>query len=285
MSGGRAARACEVAAHALLCAATAAVLAPLAAILAVLIARGAPGISIEFLTEPPRDGMRAGGILPAIAGTAILVAGTLALALPLGVFAAVYLREIAGDSRLARAARLAILNLAGVPSIVHGLFGLAFFVIFCGFGASIAAGCATLAILILPVAITASEEALRAVPDSLREASFALGATRWQTVRRVVLPNALPGILTGAILGVGRAAGETAPILFTAAAFSLPHLPSSIWDQVMALPYHLFIMATQVPNVPPELPAATALVLLALVLLANAAAIALRARMRRRARW
>jgi phosphate transport system permease protein len=229
--------------------------------------------------------MRAGGIMPAIVGTMVLVVGTIAIALPLGIFAAVYLREYAGDSRPARLARLAILNLAGVPSVVHGLFGLAFFVIFLGWGTSILAGCATLAILILPVTIAASEEALRAVPDSLREGSLALGATRWQTVWRVVLPNALPGILTGAILGVGRAAGETAPILFTAAAFSLPRLPGSPWDQVMALPYHLYIMATQVPNVPAALPSAIALVLLGLVLALNLVAVALRVRFRRRTRW
>lgn len=279
------ARLFETVAHGVLLAATLVVIAPIFLIVGTLAVEALPALSLELFTAPPRDGMRAGGIMPAIVGTLILVTGTMLLALPVGVLAAIYLHEYARDTRLTRFVRLTILNLAGVPSIVHGLFGLALFVIVLELGVSILAGCLTLAILILPVAISASEEALRAVPDSLREASYALGATRWQTVWRAVVPNAAPGILTGAILGTGRAAGETAAILFTAAAFSLPSLPASVFDQVMALPYHLYIISTQVPNIPPALPFAVALTLIGLVLGLNVVAIALRARFRRRTRW
>lgn len=275
----------ECVAHGVLLGAALVVIAPLFGILATLVVKAWPALSISLIVDPPRDGMRAGGIMPAIVGTLLLAAGTIAIALPIGVLAAVYLAEYARDSRKTRLVRLAILNLAGVPSIVHGLFGLALFVLFMRFGTSLLAGWATLAILVLPTVIAISEEALRAVPQSLREASFALGATRWQTVRRVVLPAALPGIMTGAILALGRAAGETAPILFTCAAFSFPHLPSSPFDQVMALPYHLYIMATQVPHVPSALPYAIALVLVALVVGLSLVAVVLRARFRRRARW
>jgi phosphate transport system permease protein len=279
-----AARITQRIAHVGLVAATLVVIAPLAVIIATLVSRGMPAITWEFLTSAPRDGMKAGGIFPAIVGTAILSLGTIVVALPLGVLTAVYLHEYARGSRLTALIRLAILNLAGVPSIVHGLFGLGVFVIFAGLGSSIVAGCLTLAILTLPVVIVASEEALRTVPDALREASLALGATRFQTVFRVVLPNAVPGILTGAILGLGRAAGETAPILFTAAAFFLPSLPRSPLDPVMALPYHLYVISTQVPNMPVERAYGTALVLLGMGIVANGAASVIRGRMRRKAR-
>jgi phosphate transport system permease protein len=229
--------------------------------------------------------MREGGIFPAIVGTAYLALGTIVLALPVGIAAAIYLVEYARDSRATRLVRLAILNLAGVPSIVHGLFGLGLFVLLFGWGTSLLAGWATLAILVLSTIIAVSEEALRTVPQGLREASLALGATRWQTIVRVVLPNAVPGILTGAILALGRAAGETAPILLTCAAFFVPHLPRSVYDQPMALPYHLYIMSMQVSNAPPALPAAIALVLVSLVVGLSAVAIVVRARFRRRARW
>ena len=275
------ARIIEKLAFALLIAATLIVLAPLVLVVGTLLVRGAGAISWEFLTAMPRNGMREGGIFPAIVGTAILSLGTIAISLPLGVLTAVYLHEFARGGRGTGVIRLAILNLAGVPSIVHGLFGLGVFVILCKLGTSILAGCLTLAILTLPVVIVSTEEALRSVPDALREASLALGATRFQTVLRVVLPGAVPGILTGAILGIGRAAGETAPILFTVAAFSLPRLPTSPFDQVMALPYHLYVMSTQVPNASPERNAATALVLLGVGFVASSIAIVLRARFRR----
>lgn len=261
---------------------TGVVLIPLFLVVAVMMAKGASVIDWTFLSENPADGMRAGGIFPAIVGTILLVLLTVAISLPVGVLAAIYLREYAGDSRLSRGVRLAILNLAGVPSIVHGLFGFALFVILLDWGASLLAGACTLAILILPVIITASEEALRAVPDGIRAASYALGATRWQTVWRAVLPNAVPGILTGTILGVGRAAGETAPVLFTVAAYLLPDIPTTVYDQAMLLPYHLYVIATQVTRVPEALPYAVALVLLAVVLGLNLVAILVRAWFRRR---
>jgi len=261
------------------------ILLPVVIILGVILAQGLPAIRWDFLTEAPRMGMKEGGIFPAIVGTFYLVLGTILFALPLGVFAAIYLTEYSRENFLTRWIRLAIFNLAGVPSVVYGLFGLGLFVIFLKMGASILAGSLTLAMMILPVIITASEEALLAVPQSFREASLALGATRWQTIWKVVLPNALPGILTGAILGIGRAAGETAPILFTVAAFYLPQLPRSIFDQAMALPYHLYVISTQIPNVRMETKAGTALVLLLLVLGMNLAAIVIRSRFRRRKKW
>lgn len=252
-----------------------------------IVYRGMPAITWEFLSEFPRRSGAQGGILPAIVGTLCLVLGAILVALPLGVASAVYLSEYAGQGRLTRAIRLAIITLAGVPSVVFGLFGLGLFVIFFGFGASIIAGSLTLSCMILPTIIVTSEEALRAVPRELREASLALGATRWQTVTTNVLPYAVPGMLTGSILGIGRAAGETAPILLTVAAFYLPRLPRSIFDQVMALPYHLYILATQHPEAATVLPMqyATALVLLVLVLGVNLAAIMLRSRFRKRYRW
>lgn len=234
-------------------------------ILGYIIAQGIGSISWDFITQMPRKGMREGGIFPAIMGTIYLVLGTMIFALPLGVGSAIYLTEYARQGKLTRIIRLAIMNLAGVPSVVYGLFGLGLFVLFLGFGTSLLAGALTLACLILPIIITASEEALKSVPQSYREASLALGATKWQTIEKVVLPHAMPGILTGAILGIGRAAGETAPILLTVAAFFLPRLPRSVFDQAMALPYHLYIISTQVPNMPQEIQYATALVLLGIV--------------------
>lgn len=261
------------------------IIAPVFAILAMIVKEGLSALSWEFLTGYPRLGMRAGGIFPVIVGTVYLVGGTLLFSLPIGILAAVYLAEYAKDHWFKRMIEVAIVNLAGVPSVVYGLFGLGLFVIFLGFGASILAGSLTLSIMSLPVVITASREALGTVPESFREVSLALGATKWQTVRRAVLPNALPGILTGTILALSRAAGETAPILFTVAAFYLPRLPQSIFDQCMALPYHLYVISTQVPNVKLSLQYGTALVLVLLVLAMNIVAIVIRARFRKRKLW
>ncbi len=272
-------------AFALLFLATLVVVLPVVVILAIIVAKGASAISWEFLFTMPRDGMSAGGILPAILGTLYLVLGAVLFAVPLGVAAAVYLVEYSGDNRFSRLVKLAIVNLAGVPSVVYGLFGLGIFVIFFRFGASILSGALTLGIMILPVIITSAREALESVPRHFRTVSLSLGASRWQTIRHSVLPHALPGILTGMILGLGRAAGETAPILFTVAAFYLPRLPQSVFDQTMALPYHLYVISTQVPGVPENVRYGTALVLLALVLLLNLAAIILRSRFRARKKW
>jgi phosphate transport system permease protein len=261
------------------------VVVPVIVIFYILIQKGLPGISWEFLTAMPRMGMRAGGIFPAIMGTVYLVAGTIVAALPLGVLAAIYLVEYARRNWLTRMIDVAIVNLAGVPSVVYGLFGLGLFVIFLKFGVSIVAGSLTLAIMILPVIITSSKEALSSVPHSFREASLALGVSKWQTIRYVVLPNALPGILTGTILGISRAAGETAPILFTVAAFYLPRLPKSIFDQCMALPYHLYVLSTQVPNVNQKIQYGTALVLVGLVFLLNLVAIVTRSYIRSKKQW
>lgn len=261
------------------------VVLPVLAVLYLLLSRGLPGISWTFLTKPPVNMMREGGIMPAIVGTIYLVLGTTAFALPLGVLAAVYLSEYARPGTFTRLIRLSIVNLAGVPSVVYGLFGLGLFVMLLHFGASLLSGSLTLAILTLPVVITASEEALSSVPQSFRDASLALGATKWQTTVRVVLPNAIPGIITGLILGIGRAAGETAPILFTVAAFYLRDLPRSIYDQAMALPYHLYVLSTQVPNAPPKIQWGTALVLLVLVLGMNLIAALIRTRFRRARKW
>ncbi|MDI6784172.1 MAG: phosphate ABC transporter permease PstA [bacterium] len=261
------------------------ILVPLGIIIYILVKNGISAISWDFLTSVPRMGMKEGGIFPAIVGTIYLVLGTIIFALPLGVASAIYLTEYAKDNWLNRIIRLAIINLAGVPSIVYGLFGLGLFVLFFKFGTSILSGSLTLAIMILPVIITAAEEALKTVPTSFREASLAVGATKWQTIWKVVLPQALPGILTGAILGVSRAAGETAPILFTVAAFYLPSLPKSIFDQAMVLPYHLYVISTQIPGIKSDMQYGTALVLIMLVLGMNLTAIILRARFRRRKKW
>ena len=242
-------------------------------------------ISWEFISQAPRHGMREGGIFPAIVGTIYLIVGTALFALPLGILSAVYLVEYAGDNAFTRIIKLAIVNLSGIPSIVYGLFGFALFVIFLKLGTSILAGSLTLAIMSLPVIITATKEALEAVPFSFREVSLSLGASKWQTVRYCVLPYAVPGILTGTVLSLSRAAGETAPILFTVAAFYLPRLPRSVFDQVMALPYHLYSITTQVPNMPLGLSFATAFVLIALVFLLNLASIIIRSRFGKRKVW
>lgn len=272
-------------AFSLLFAANLLVIAPVVIVLFIIIKNGMSAISWEYLTAMPRMGMRAGGIFPAIVGTLYLVGGTIIVALPIGILSAIYLTEYAKDNMLTRLMKLAIINLAGVPSVVYGLFGLGLFVIFLKFGASILAGSLTLAIMILPVIITTTKEALESVPKSFRETSLALGASRWQTIRYVVLPHALPGILTGTILGIGRAAGETAPILFTVAAFYLPKLPNSIFDQVMALPYHLYVISTQVPNVRMDYRYGAALVLVFLVLFMNLIAIFIRSHFRGKRKW
>ena len=252
-----------------------------------IIVKGTPTISWSFLTELPRKSGAEGGIYPAIIGTVYLVFGAIVVALPLGMASAIYLSEYAMRGKLNQWIRLAIITLAGVPSIVFGLFGLGLFVLFFGFGASILAGSLTLSFMILPTIIVSSEEALQAVPMGLREASLALGATQWQTVYKSVLPFALPGMFTGSILGIGRAAGETAPILLTVAAFFLPRLPSSIFDQVMALPYHLYVLATQHPDTEKVLPMqyGTALVLIIIVVFFNLTAIILRNHFRKKIQW
>jgi phosphate transport system permease protein len=265
--------------------ATLLIVIPVGLIVVVIIQKGLPAINWQFLSDIPRQGMRAGGIFPAIVGTLYLVSGAILFALPIGLLSAVYLSEYAKDNILTRIIKLAIVNLAGVPSVVYGLFGLALFVVFLKFGASILAGSLTLGIMILPVIITTSREALESVPQSFREVSLSLGASKWQTIKRIVLPNAIPGILTGTILGLGRAAGETAPILFTVAAFYLPQLPKSIFDQAMALPYHLYVISTQVPNVDEKIRYGTALVLLTLVLFVNLIAIIIRYKFRKKKKW
>lgn len=270
---------------ALITLAAVATVTPIVLVVGYIAWLGLPAINGEFLSALPRDGMRAGGIWPAIVGTLYLTLGTAVVAVPLGIAAAVYLSEYAKDSRLTRAIRIAIINLAGIPSVVYGLFGLGLFVLFLRFGTSIVAGCLTLAIMTLPVIISTAEEALRAVPQSFRLVSVSLGGTKWQTIRRVVLPQALPGILTGVILGLERAAGETAPILFTAAAFFLPRLPNSVFDATMALPYHLFVISTQVPGMPIRIQYGTALVLLTFVLSMNLVATLIRSRARARRQW
>jgi len=245
--------------------------------------KGGRVINWEFLTQPPQRGMTEGGIFPAIVGTFLVTMITAIIAIPLGLFAAIYLNEYARQGRLTRLIRLSIRNLAGVPSIVYGLFGVVLFVNILTFGTSVLSAGLTLGLLTLPWTITASEEALKAVPNSFREGALALGATKWQAIRTNVLPYALPGMLTGAVLGLARAAGETAPIMFTGAAFYLPHLPRSLKDQFMALPYHLYIMATQHHAIVQVRPLAygTAIVLLALVLGMNLTAIVIRYRRRR----
>jgi phosphate transport system permease protein len=258
---------------------------PIVVVIAFLFINGLQAISWEFLTQPPSNGMTEGGIMPAILGTILLTLGTAIAAIPLGVGAAIYLAEYAKDTRFTRLIRLAIVNLAGIPSIVYGLFGLGVFVLFLGTGTSILAGSLTLGLMTLPVVISTSEEAILTVPQEFRLVSLSLGATHWQTVRNQVMPQALPGIITGVILGLGRAAGETAPILFTVAAFYLPQLPQSIFDQAMALPYHLYVIATQVPGMPLSVQYGTALVLLFFVLSLTLVASILRTIMRRRREW
>lgn len=258
---------------------------PIVLVVGYVFWKGAPAISFEFLTEMPRDGMRAGGIFPAIVGTFWLTLGTAIISVPLGLGAAIYLSEYAPENRWTRTIRIAIINLAGIPSVVYGLFGLGLFVLFLRLGTSILAGSLTLAIMTLPIIISTAEEALRAVPSSFRVVSISLGGTQWQTIQKVVLPQALPGILTGIILGLERAAGETAPILFTVAAFFLPLLPSSAFDATMALPYHLFVISTQVPGMPIQIQYGTAVVLLTFVLTMNTIATIIRSRARARRQW
>ncbi len=258
---------------------------PVAVILAVLVWKGGPIISIDFLFTEPTDGMTAGGVLPALVGTVWLVSVALLASVPIGVAAALYLSEYAGDNWLTRLINLAIINLAGVPSIVHALFGVGAFVLFFGFGTSILAASLTLAVMTLPVVIVATRESLQAVPQAFREACWNMGATKWQTIRRVVLPNSISGILTGVILEVSRTAGETAPIMFTGAAFFLPFLPQSVYDQTMAMSLHLFVISTQVPGVPEELPYGVALVLIGMVLTMNAISIAFRMYLRGKKKW
>ena len=261
------------------------VVVPVGLIVVIIVQKGFPAINWQFIFDIPRQGMRAGGLFPAIIGTIYLVLGAIIFALPIGLLSAIYLSEYAKDNFLTRTIKLAIVNLSGVPSVVYGLFGLALFVVFFKFGASILSGSLTLGIMVLPIIITASTEALESVPQSFREVSLSLGASKWQTIRHIVLPNAVPGILTGTILGLGRAAGETAPILFTVAAFYLPQLPKSIFDQAMALPYHLYVISTQVPNVDEKIRYGTALVLLFLVLVMNLIAIIIRYKFRKRKKW
>jgi len=266
-------------------AATILVVLPVILILFYVIYHGWSALSWEFLTAMPRNGMREGGIFPAIIGTVYLVLGTMVFALPLGILSAIYLTEYARQGWLTRLVRLAIINLAGVPSVVYGLFGLGIFVTFLKFGASILAGSLTLAIMVLPIIITTTKEALESVPQSFREISLSLGISKWKTIQYCVLPHALPGILTGTILAISRAAGETAPILFTVAAFYLPRLPQSIFDQAMALPYHLYVMSTQVPNVRQDTRYGIALVLLIIVLATNFTAVVIRSRFRGKKKW
>ena len=258
---------------------------PIIAIIAYILYEGLSAISWEFITGFPSDGMRSGGIWPAIVGTFFLTMLCAIVVTPLGIGAAIYLSEYAPDNRWTQMIRISIINLAGIPSVVYGLFGLGLFVIFLNFGISILAGSMTLAIMTLPVIITTTEEALRAVPQSFRVVSRSVGATQWQTIRRIVLPQALPGIMTGVILGLERAAGETAPILFTAAVFFLPRLPTSPLDPTMALPYHLYVISTQVPGMPSQIQYGTALVLLIFVLGLNMLATVIRSRARARRQW
>ncbi len=258
---------------------------PVILITILILKNGLPAMSWEFLSATPRMGMRAGGIFPAIVGTVYLVLGTMLFALPVGILAAIYLSEYAKENALTRTIDIAIVNLAGIPSVVYGLFGLGLFVQFMRFGTSILAGSLTLSVMSLPVIITASREAIGTVPKSFRESSLAMGATKWQTIRKIVLPNAIPGILTGTILALSRAAGETAPILFTVAAFYLPRLPASIFDQCMALPYHLYVISTQVPKIKPHIQYGTALTLILMVMTLNLAAVFIRAQFRKKKQW
>lgn len=269
-------------AFSLLIVATIIVVLPILAIVIQIIVSGADAISWEFLTQAPSQAGKAGGILPAIVGTFYLMLGTIIVALPLGVMAAIYLTEYARDNWFTRAINLAIVNLAGVPSIVYGLFGLGVFVSMFHFGMSLLSASLTLACQALAVTVTTSREAILAVPREYREGSLAVGATRWQTIRHLVLPQASPGIITGAVLAMSRAAGEAAPILVVGAAFLLPGLPQSPLDQFMALPYHLYTVAAHVPGMPKSTIWGVALVLLVVVLSFNVLATIIRLRARQR---
>lgn len=271
--------------HALFLLMTLVLVIPVLIIVGILIQRGGSAISLQFLFSDPINGMTEGGIFPALVGTIWLVVVALLASVPVGVAAALYLSEYAPENWLTRLINLAIINLAGVPSIVHALFGLGAFVIFLGFGTSILAASLTLAVMTLPVVIVSTRESLQAVPRAFREACWTMGATRWQTIRRVVLPNSISGILTGVILEVSRTAGETAPIMFTGAAFFLPFLPESVFDQTMALSLHLYVISTQVPGVPEELSFGVALVLISMVLMMNAISIGFRMYLRGKKKW
>ena len=261
------------------------VVVPIILTILYIFKNGIGAVSWQFISQNPRNGMKEGGIFPAIIGTVLLIIGTMICSLPIGILSAIYLVEYAKDNFFTRLIKLSVVNLSGIPSIVYGLFGFTLFVMFLKLGTSILAGSLTLAIMSLPVIVTATKEALESVPANFREISLSLGASKWQTTRYCVLPYALPGILTGTVLSLSRAAGETAPILFTAAAFYLPRLPRSVFDQVMALPYHLYVISTQVPNMPTKLSFATAFVLIALVFLMNVVSIVLRAHYRKRKLW
>jgi phosphate transport system permease protein len=258
---------------------------PVVGVILYILVRGMPAISLEFLTQMPREGMRAGGIFPAIIGTIYLTLGTAVFSVPLGVAAGIYIAEYAPDNWVTRLIRITIINLAGIPSVVFGLFGLGLFVVFLRFGTSILAASLTLSIMTLPVIISTTEEALRSVPNSFRVVSLSMGGTRWQTIWRITLPQSLPGVVTGIILGLERAAGETAPILFTGAAFFLPRLPYSPLDATMALPYHIFVISTSVPGMPAQIQYGTVLVLMVFVLGMNLAATLIRNRARARRQW
>src|SRR6056297_1470238 len=260
------------------------VIAFLLIILGFIFYKGASAISWDFLTEMPRNEMRSGGIFPAIVGTFYLMVGSAAISIPIGIITAIYLNEYANNPRVVKIIRLGINNLAGVPSVVFGLFGLSLFVVFFDFGSSILAGSLTLGVLNLPVIIRSTEEALMTVPGTFREASLSLGATRWQTIYKIVLPSSLPGILTGIMLSLGRAAGETAPIMFTVATYYTPDLPSSIFHEVMALPYHIYVLATAGTHIQEtrHIQYGTVIVLIMLVLLLNLTGVILRYRFRKR---
>ncbi|MDR1928547.1 MAG: phosphate ABC transporter permease PstA [Endomicrobium sp.] len=266
-------------------AATILTIIPVITIIFVIIKNGLSAINWEFLTSMPRDGMRAGGIFPAILGTFFIILLTIIFVFPIGICAAIYLNEYAKNNLLTRVINLAIINLAGIPSVVYGLFGLGVFVIFFKLGVSVVSGALTLSIMELPVVITTTRSALNSVPYSFREASLSLGISRWLTIRHIVLPNAVPGILTGSILSIARISGETAPVLFTASALYVSYLPHSMFDQVMILPYHLYVISTQVPNVRKDMIYATAFVLLILVLGISCIAIVARIYFKRRKKW
>jgi phosphate transport system permease protein len=258
---------------------------PVVIIVSLLFSHGWAALSIDFFLTDPSDGMTKGGIFPALIGTLWLVGVALVASVPVGIAAAVYLSEYAPNNWLTRLINLAIINLAGVPSIVHALFGVGAFVLFFQFGTSILAASLTLAVMTLPVVIVSTRESMQAVPHAFREACWNMGATRWQTIRHVVIPNSISGILTGVILEVSRTVGETAPIMFTGAAFFLPFLPQSVYDQTMALSLHLFVVSTQVPGVPEHLPYGVALVLFGLVLVINSVSISFRMYLRGKKKW
>lgn len=272
-------------AKAVFCLMTVALVIPVLVIVGTLVYKGGPAISWEFLFTAPTDGMTAGGVFPALVGTIWLVVVALLASVPVGVAAALYLSEYAPDNLLTRTINLAIINLAGVPSIVHALFGVGAFVYFFRMGQSILAASLTLAVMTLPVVIVATRESLQAVPQAFREACWNMGATRWQTIRKVVLPNSISGILTGVILEVSRTSGETAPIMFTGAAAYIVFLPESVFDPTMALSYHLYYIATQQTGVPEEITFGVALVLIGIVLLMNAISIGFRVYLRGLKKW